>query len=149
MMQSKEVFYKYFYGSCIGLLIFILVFTFNFVGIYYMYRIIISLILILFFGWSVKRLFKTWIAKENKKINTKVNPQLIPGIIIFGIWFFIDHYLGYLSVYFHEVGHTLTALNFNVRIKGIFLSTFHGLTFFNPKDIETLSIMQYTIIAAA
>lgn len=149
MKAKKEIAYQYFYCGCIGILIFILIFTFNHVGIYYILGIIFGLIAIPYITWVLKRIFTAWIINKKWNVKKKVMSQLIIGIFLFYIWFIIDRFFSHISIFFHEVGHILTALSFNVRIQGVLFLPLEGKTFMNLSDLESLTVMEHTIVAAS
>ncbi len=149
MKTSKEMMYKYFYAICIGFLAFILIFTFNHVGSYYMIGVIASLIAIPYITWIINRYFTAWIKKKKINVSVKIMAQLIIGIFLFYIWSLIDRFVGHLSIFFHEVSHILAALSFNVRIQGVLFLPLEGKTFMNPSDIGNLTAMEHTIVAAS
>ncbi len=150
MSEPKKIGYRYFYGSCIGVLLFILVFTSNFIGIYYMSKIIIGLIIILNSTWVIKVVADKLtdlieIPARKNKIRLIFITQLILSYLLLMIYFGIGYFYAHLPVFFHEIGHLLTAISFKAEIVGVLLSPFEGKTFIGG---DNLSEIQYTIVAA-
>lgn len=148
MDERKKIGYRYFYGSCMGVMFFILLLTFNYVGIYYMTRIIFGLIIIIFSSWIIKITsnkltchFKTQNCSYKKIIIIRV---MLVAVLSF-ILLFIGRFIAFLPIFFHEVGHLLTAISFKADILGVFLSPLHGYVLVNGDFPE----IQYTIIAAS
>lgn len=115
-----------------------------------MSKIIIGLIIILWSTWVIKvvtdklmDLIETR-ARENK-IKWMLITQLIFSYLLFMIYFGIGYFFAHLPIFFHEIGHLLTAISFKAEIAGVFLSPFEGKTFI---DVENLLAIQYTIVAA-
>ena len=139
-------------GMSLKIFLFILIFTSNYIGIYYISKIIIGLIMILYFTWVIKVVAGKLMdlienrARENKKKWMAIITQLILSYLLFMIYFGIGYFYAHLPIFFHEIGHLLTAISFKAEIAGIFLSPFEGKTFI---DIENLLEIQYTIVAAA
>lgn len=155
MNELKKNAYGYFYGGYIGVLLFILLLTFNYVGIYYIARIIYGLIIILLSIWIQKIILDVLIniieksVRENKekKLYHNINfIQVISGTVLCYVFIIVGYYVAYLPTYIHEIGHVLTALSFKADVAGVFLSPLEGTTFF---EADNLLNSQYTIIAAS
>lgn len=148
MDERKKIRYRYFYGGCMGAMFFILLLTFNYVGIYYMTRIISGLIIIIFSSWVIKIASnKLTFHFKTQKLSCKKN-VIIRVILVTGSCFillFIGRYVAFLPIFFHEVGHLLAAISFKADIQGVFLSPFQGFVNFNGNFSE----IQYTIIAVS
>jgi len=146
--ERKKIGYRYFYVGCIIVMFFILLLTFNYVGIYYMTRIIFGLIIIIFSSWIIK------IASNKLTYQLKTQKYSYKRIIIIRVMLvitlsfvllFIGRYIAFLPVFFHEVGHILTAISFKVDISEVILSPLRGDVLINGDVPE----IQYTIIAAS
>ena len=151
MSERKKIGYGYFNGCCIGVLLFILIFTFNYIGIYYMSKIIIGLIIILcityFFKVLAGRLVDLIETRVRKNKNRwKFITQLILSYFLLMIYFNLGYFFAHFPTFFHEIGHLLTAISFKADVAGVFLSPFEGKTFI---DAENLLDTQFTVVAAA
>jgi len=130
-----------------------------------MSRIIISLISITFFSWLIKKQsdkltnqFETLkhfqVSSElcvgqggdnNKKITHKdiFWKRFALANILLYIYVIIGIIIGYLLIFFHEIGHLLTAISFNMNIIEVFLSPLYGHVILNGE----IPVIQHTIIA--
>jgi len=148
MNERKKNGYRYFYGGCIGILLFLLVFTFNYIGIEYVWKIIFTLMIILYVSWRIKKksdklteyyntrsFFRTSgklqipQGEENMEIPTYFEifrQRFVLCVILFALYFPVGYIIGYLPIFFHELGHLLTALSFNIEIVEVFLSPLYG-----------------------
>lgn len=55
MREWQKRTYQYFYGSCMGILVFILILTSNHVGSFYVYLIIADLTVVFLSSWTYKK----------------------------------------------------------------------------------------------
>lgn len=107
--------------------------------------------MILYFTWVIKVVASKLMdlienrTRENKKKGKIIVTQLILSYLLFMIYFGIGYFYAHLPIFFHEIGHLLTAISFKAEVAGVFLSPFEGKTFI---DIENLLEIQYTIVAA-
>lgn len=151
MSERQKIGYRYFYGCCIGVCIFIMVFTSNYIGIYYLSRLIVSLVIIIASTYLIKITavaLTDYIETQprQKKEEWKFITHLILSFILLLIYYNLAYNLGYIPVYFHEIGHLLTAISFKAEVVGVFLSPLEGMTFINA---ENLLDIQQTIVASA
>ena len=164
MTERKKIGYRYFYGSCIGILLFILILTFNYIRFGDMILIIADLTLIFIISRFIKKRsdklteqfeFRMYFQEssrlqisqvgESKKIKTY--KDIFINRCQLAIWLFVIYFLigifGCLLVFFHEIGHLLTAISFKVNIIEIFLSPLYGYVLLSGE----IPVMQLNSIA--
>ena len=139
MNKLEKNLYRYIYGGCVGVLLFIMTFTFNYAGIYYMLRILFGLLIIVL-SIIIQRAIEKCLPEH------KIIMQIISGFILFYVFLCAVYYIAYLPPYIHKIGHVLAALSVKAEVFGIILSPFEGTTFF---DGENLLDIQLTIVAAS
>ena len=139
MNKFEKNAYRYIYGGCVGVLLFVMIFTFHYVGINYIFRILYGLMIV-----AVSIIFQSLIEKSFPK--HKIIIQSISGFILYCIFFIAIYFIAYLPTYIHEIGHALTVLSFKADVSKIILSPFEGKTSF---DGEHLLDIQLTIVAAS
>ena len=114
-----------------------------------MSKIIIGLIIILCSTYLIKVLTDTLTdligtrARENEK-RLKLFTHLILSYILLMIYLILGYNFAHIQVFFHEIGHLLTAISFKADVAGVFLSPLEGKTFI---DVENLLDIQHTIVA--
>lgn len=116
-----------------------------------MTKIIISLIVISCSTYIIKvmaELLTDFIEiriREKKKLWSFI-AHFILGYILLIIYIYLGNHFAHISIFFHEVGHLLTAISFKAEVVGVFLSPFEGKTFIN---VENLLDIQLTIVTLA
>lgn len=163
MREWKKRTYQYFYGSCMGLLVFILILTSNYVGSSYLILIIWDLAVLFYSSWYFKKKsdeltmhFLTlrrdsgrphMVQGKRKKFKITLKhifyQRVSIGLLIFAFYFAIGIFFS-LIIFFHEIGHLLTAMSLNVQIGVFFISPLRG--FVEIIDLMNINIMKFNII---
>ena len=143
----------YFLGVCIGILILIFGFTFRYIGIFTLLKVLFSLFVLTLTYFVIrglsaafsfhfkKRIFhrttkklEVWEGDKYKKIfNIR---KFVGGRILLVLFFLISFFLLKqhvisLRVFFHEIGHLIVALSFNLQILEVSISVTGGNVDYN------------------
>lgn len=139
---------QYFLGACIGILIFILAFTFRYIEIFTSLKVLIafSVLSLIYFvirdlsdTLSIhfeKRMFyrttKNLILWEGDKYKRILKFRDIVVVRIFTVLLFLlsflllGQYIVNLRIFFHEIGHLIVVLSFNLQILEVSISVTGG-----------------------
>ncbi len=155
---------KYFLGACVGILIFILAFTFRYIGIFTLIKVLFALsalAIIYFMIWDLsdtlsfhfeKRMFyrtnqkmNLWEEDEYKKIlkyEDIMFGKFMLAVLFIASYILLGYFIGNLRFFFHEIGHLIAALSFNCQIVDVFISLTSGYVSF----ISSPSLIQNNLI---
>lgn len=131
-------FKRYFLGICIGILIFILAFTFRYIGTFTLLKVLYSLLVLTFIYFVIKVASDALSLHFEKRMfyRTTNNLKVCEGDHCKKVFKFEDIFFGRillvclfvfsyvllnqnivnLGVFFHEIGHLIIALGFNLQI---------------------------------
>ena len=155
---------QYFLGACIGILIFILAFTFSYIDTFTLLKVLYALSVLaltyflirylsdtLSFHFEKRMFYRTnkklnlWEGDDYKKILKYEDIMLgkfMLVILFISSYFFFGYYIGNLRIFFHEIGHLIVALSFNCQILEVSISVTGGYV----KFIRPQSLMQTNLI---
>ena len=155
---------QYFLGACIGILIFILAFTFSYIGTFTLLKVILVLYVLaliyflirylsdtLSFHFEKRMFYRTtkklnlWEGNKYKKI-LKFSDIVVVRILLVALFLLsfllLEQYIVNLRIFFHEIGHLIVALSFNCQILEVSISVTGGYVRF----IRPPSLMQTNLI---
>ncbi len=115
----------YFLGSCMGILIFILTFTFWYIGTFTLLKVLIALSVLTIMYFVIKGLSdaSSFHFEEIRKI---VSWSVLLGILFFVSYLLLREFLVNLRIFFHEIAHLIVALSFNLQISEVSIEVTYG-----------------------
>lgn len=139
---------QYFLGACIGILFFILAFTFRYIGTFTLLKVlfalsVLALIYFMFrdlsdtlsYHFEMRMFYRTtknlnlWEGDKYKRI-LKFGDIVVLRILIVLLFLLsfllLGQYIVNLRIFFHEIGHLIVALSFNCQILEVFISVTGG-----------------------
>jgi len=161
---------QYFLGACIGILIFILAFTFSYIGTFTLLKVILVLdvLALTYFVNRIlsdtlsihfeKRMFyrttkklNLWEGNKYKKIlkfSDIVVARVFIALLFLLVYLLLKQFIINLGVFFHEIGHLIVALSFNCQILEVSISLTSGyVRYFRPPSLiqDNLIIVSGTL----
>ncbi len=105
----------YFLGACIGILIFILAFTFRYIGTLILLKVVFALFVLTIMYFVIKTL------SDAPSFHFEEIPKIVGRSVLLGLLFFVSYlllreFLVNLRLFFHEIAHLIVALSFNLQI---------------------------------
>jgi len=116
---------QYFLGACGGILIFILAFTFRYIGIFTMLKVLIALSILTTMYFTIRKLSYTPLF-HFEEIRKTVSLSVLLIILFFSLYLLSRELIVNLRIFFHEIAHLIVALSLNLQISEVYIETKEG-----------------------